>query len=114
MARLAVAATAAAGAKLYATPHRTRAVMVEDVVRCQADIGDFFFAQSNFVTRDGIPRRRISCGRGGCCGYSTRQRQRQSRRSQQCDSFAIAFRHQSRLRVRHGKSPINERHVLKL
>jgi hypothetical protein len=36
--------------------------LVEDIERRQADIGDFFFTERDFVTGVGTPRRHIDCG----------------------------------------------------
>jgi hypothetical protein len=76
--RLALAAAAAPGAKLYATPERSSILVVEDVGCRQADIGDFLFAKSNLVAHRGIPGRCFRGRSSTCCRYCGHERQRQS------------------------------------
>jgi hypothetical protein len=52
------AATASAG-DLYAIPRSLAALLVKDIESRQADVGDFFLTESDFVTRCKIWRPRL-------------------------------------------------------
>src|SRR6202011_662700 len=71
----ATAASAAAGASaaaaatgfLYQALKRSCVLLVEDVERRQADVGDFLFTESDFVTRCNVRcPRNIRCRHGRC------------------------------------------------
>ena len=74
---------------------------VEDIERRQADIGNFLLAQRHFLTDCGVACRGI-WSRPGCYRHSTRQRQRQSGRSQNRYRFAPL---RGSLHARHLDSP---------
>src|ERR1700730_14864197 len=69
----AAAATSAAPCNLFAEPVCSSVFLVEDVERPQADVGDFLFTESDFVTRRAVRRRRhIHCRPTGRCGCAPR------------------------------------------
>lgn len=61
------AAAASASRKLYARLGCSRVFLVEDIERPQTDVGDFFLAESDFMTRYGLLRRHIRSRPTGCC-----------------------------------------------
>jgi hypothetical protein len=75
---------------------------VEDMEGRQADIGNFLLAERHFQTDCGVARRRI-WSRPGCYRHSTRQRQRQSGRSQNRYGFSPL---RGLLHPRHLDSPL--------
>src|SRR5215470_7920432 len=81
--------TAAAPAAATATRDQHEVVLersvgfsVEDVESCQADVGDFFLAEDDFVARSLVLRRHDGRGAQRCCGC-TAQRQRGARGAHQ-------------------------------
>ena len=66
------AATAAA-CFLYAALGRRSALLVEDIERCEADVGDFFLAKREPVTQPSDRRFRRICRRRDCCGRASYQ-----------------------------------------
>jgi hypothetical protein len=66
----AVTATAAAS-KLYAAARFRGVLLVEDIERRQADVGDFLFTEGDLVTRCNVRQRLHICrqGRRGCASY---------------------------------------------
>lgn len=65
---------ATAGARyLYAIPRGSGVLLVEHVKRGQADVGDFFFTESDLVTRGEIWRGRLILSRRDRCGGAARQ-----------------------------------------
>lgn len=71
----ATATTAAAAATATAAAHELnaggdRSLLVEHIERRQADVGDFFFTEREFMTRLDMPRRDIRCRASRLRGYS--------------------------------------------
>jgi hypothetical protein len=67
------AAPTARPGNLFAEPGCSGSLLIEDVERPQADVGDFFLVEGD-LGRDGIPHRHIRRWQGGCRGCATRQR----------------------------------------
>src|ERR1700733_14604010 len=61
-------AASAAACFLYAALGRRSALLVEDIERCEADVGDFFLAKREPVTQPSDRRFRRICRRRDCCG----------------------------------------------
>jgi hypothetical protein len=97
------AAAAAATATARQLKEGPRGFLVEHVERRQADVGDFFLTEREFVTRLDVPRRNIRCraSRLRRCGAAG-QRQ-QSSGSQHGDRPAPTLSLRSLLRMQHDK-----------
>jgi hypothetical protein len=68
----AVAAMAAVADKLYAGPGRADVFFVENIERCQGNVGNFLLTESDFVTISRVSRRHIRCeatGYGACAAH---------------------------------------------
>jgi len=68
------AATPAASGKLFAEPGRSGVLLVEDIERPQADVGDFLFIEGDLLTKRKVLRRCLRCRHCSCCGCAARQR----------------------------------------
>lgn len=81
-AAVAAVSTVSAFCQLYVFAELVRSgiFLVEDIERRQADVGDFLFAESNFVTRYGGLQWYICCRRG-CGGCAACHRQRHTGKS---------------------------------
>jgi hypothetical protein len=106
----ATSATASAtSGKLFAEPGCSGVLLVEDIERPQADVGDFLLIESDFVTRCvtrcDVARRHIRCRSGGSCGCAARQRQRHADDSQHRYGFLPTLSLRSLLRLWHGRPP---------
>jgi hypothetical protein len=65
-------AAAAAASQSYAAGSLCRVLLVEDIERRQADVGDFLFTEGDLVTRCNVWQRlHIRCrhGRCGCASH---------------------------------------------
>jgi hypothetical protein len=62
---------AAAASQLYAAASFRGVLLVEDIERGQADVGDFLFTEGDLVTRCNVWQRLHICrqGRRGCASY---------------------------------------------
>jgi hypothetical protein len=69
------AAAAAALRELEAASQCSSSLIVENIKRRQADVGDFLLTQSDFVTHFGFRRQHIRCRLADCGGRSACQRQ---------------------------------------
>src|SRR5215831_4603790 len=95
-------AASAAPGKFFPKSRRSGIFLVEDVERPQADVGDFFFTESD-LGRGSIPRRYF-CGRHSSCrGCAARQRQRHADDSNHRYGFLWIFSLRSTLRMRHSR-----------
>jgi len=69
------AAAAAALRELEAASQCSSSLIVENIKRRQADVGDFLLTQSDFVTHFGFRRQHIRCRLADCGGRSACQGQ---------------------------------------
>jgi hypothetical protein len=85
------AAAASAPGDLHAVLGGCGVLLVENIERRQADVGDFFFTESDGVTRSKVRRQRLILRRRDRSGRTARQRESQSRGSQHRYSFCYTF-----------------------
>src|SRR5262249_35619197 len=98
----AAAAASAASGKLFAESRRSGVFLVKDVERPQADVDDFFLAESD-LGWGGIPRRYIRRRHSGCRGCAASQRQRHTDNPNHRYGFLRIFSLRSTLRLRHSR-----------
>jgi hypothetical protein len=99
----AAAATSAATSGHLFTERRPEVLLVEDIERAEADVGDLLFGEGEPRTRRRVLRRNIGHRTGGCCRCAARQRQRHANDSQRRYDFLPALSLRSLLRHCHSR-----------
>jgi hypothetical protein len=102
----AASAAAAAASFVYQAPKRSRVLLVEDVERRQADVGDFLFTEDDFVTRCHVRcQRSVHCRHGRCrCAPHERKSQPDGPQSRYRFRHTLSLR--SLLHSRHCRASI--------
>ena len=107
----AAAATSAATAGHLFTERRPEVLLVEDIERAEADVGDLFLGEGEPRSRRGILRRHVRHVTGGCRRGAARQRQRHANDSQRRYDFLPALSLRSLLRHCHRRILHEYQHV---
>jgi len=99
----AAAATSAATSGHLFTKRRPEVLLVEDIERAEADVGDLLLGEGEPRARRGILRRHVRHRTGGCRRCAARQRQRHANDSQRRHDFLPALSLRSLLRHCHSR-----------
>ncbi len=102
----AAAASAATSGHLF-TERRPEILLVEDIERAEADIGDLFLGEGEPRARRGILGRQVGHRTGGCRRCAARQRQRHANDSQRRHNFLPTLSLRSLRRHCHSRSSMN-------
>jgi hypothetical protein len=95
------ASTATSPGHFFADPACSDVFLVEHIKRRQADVGDFFLTEKDFLTRSGILGLDVRSRSSGGRGCSTCERQRHAGDSQYRQGLAPTASLRSLLRTRH-------------